>query len=71
MNPLTFTVTGMKCGGCAARAKEAVSKLPGVESAEFDHQAGTGVVRGGVAPEAVVEALAAVGYAATVTRRQR
>jgi copper chaperone len=61
-----FSVKGMKCGGCAAKAKAAVAALAGVQSAEFDHQAGSGVVQGDVDPQAVIRALAAVGYTASV-----
>ncbi len=31
-----YSVRGMKCGGCIAKATEAVSNLPGFVSAEFD-----------------------------------
>ena len=62
-----FRVQGMKCGGCEATAKDAVSKLPGYLDAVFDHKTESGLVTGEVDPQAVVRALAAVGYAATVT----
>lgn len=60
-----FSVQGMKCGGCVARAQEAVSKLDGYEGAEFDFKSGSGVVRGEVDPEAVIHALTKLGYPAT------
>ncbi|MBI3777635.1 MAG: heavy-metal-associated domain-containing protein [Gammaproteobacteria bacterium] len=59
-----YRVSGMKCGGCIAKATEAVSKLPGYVSAEFDLKNGTAVVRGGVDPQSVVNALTKVGYPA-------
>jgi copper chaperone len=59
-----FSVKGMKCGGCVARAKEAVSKLDGYEDAEFDFKSGSGMVRGAVDPEAVIHALTKLGYPA-------
>jgi copper chaperone CopZ len=63
---LTLTVKGMKCGGCVAKATEAVSRLPGYEGAEFDLQTGIGVIRGEVEPQAAVDALTRAGYPATV-----
>ena len=61
-----FSVKGMKCGGCVAKATEAVSKLPGYVSADFDLRTGSGVVKGSVDPQAVVKALTQVGYPAQV-----
>ncbi len=64
-----FHVTGMKCDGCIAKAKEALSALPGYVGAEFDLKAGTAVVRGDVDPQAVAQALTEVGYPAVVKSR--
>ena len=61
-----YKVSGMKCGGCIAKATEAVSKLPSYVSAEFDLKSGKAVVKGGVDPQAVVNALTKVGYPAKV-----
>jgi len=61
-----YSVTGMKCGGCVAKAMEAVSKVPGYVSAEFDLKTGSAVVKGSVDPQAVVNALTQVGYPAQV-----
>ena len=61
-----YSVRGMKCGGCVAKATEALSKLPGYVSAEFDLKSGKVVVKGGVDPQAVVNALTKVGYPAEV-----
>jgi copper chaperone len=63
-----YSVKGMKCGGCVAKATETVSKLPGYVSAEFDLKSGTAVVKGGVDPQAVVSALTKVGYPAEVNQ---
>jgi len=60
-----YAVSGMKCGGCEARAREAVSRLPGFAEARFDHKAGEGVVKGAVDSNAVIKALAAIGYSAS------
>ena len=60
------SVKGMKCGGCVARATEAVSKLPGYQACEFDLKSATGVVKGDVDPQAVARALTEAGYPAQV-----
>lgn len=59
-----YRVSGMKCGGCITKATEALSKLPGYVSAEFDLKSGTAVVKGGVDPQSVVNALTKAGYPA-------
>ncbi|MFQ6023827.1 MAG: heavy-metal-associated domain-containing protein [Acidiferrobacterales bacterium] len=59
-----FKVTGMKCDGCIAQAREALSKIPGFVDARFGLNAGTAVVQGDVEPQAVVQALTEVGYPA-------
>jgi len=61
-----FSVKGMKCGGCVAKATEAVSKLPGYQASEFDLKTASAVVKGSVDPQAVVQALNQVGYPAEV-----
>lgn len=60
----SYSVRGMKCGGCVAKATAVLSRLPGYVTAEFDLRAGTAVVRGGVDPQAVVKALNSLGYPA-------
>lgn len=59
-----YSVSGMKCGGCVAKATEAVSKLPGFVEARFDLAAKSAVVKGGVDPRAVIRALNKAGYPA-------
>lgn len=59
-----YSVSGMKCGGCIARATEAVSKLPGFVEARFDLAAKSAVVKGRVDPQAVIRALNGAGYPA-------
>jgi copper chaperone len=61
-----FDVQNMKCGGCSAAAESAVSKLPGVESASFDHASNSGTVTGDVDPQQVIDALTAEGYPASL-----
>ncbi|MBI3574166.1 MAG: heavy-metal-associated domain-containing protein [Gammaproteobacteria bacterium] len=54
----------MKCGGCIAKATDALAKLPGYVAAEFDLKAGTAIVKGNVDPQSVVKTLTAAGYPA-------
>lgn len=66
INQTRFSVKGMKCGGCVAKATEAVSKLPGYETCEFDLKSASAVVKGDVDPDAVAKALTQAGYPAQV-----
>ncbi len=59
-----YSVQGMKCGGCIAKATDALSKLPGYVTAEFDLKAGIVTVRGNIDPQSVVKTLTAAGYPA-------
>lgn len=61
-----FYVTGMTCDGCVKKATEAVSKVQGYESAEFDLDAGTAELTGDVDPQAVTQTLTEVGYPTVV-----
>ena len=65
-----FHVTGMSCGGCEAAAKNTASRLPGYVDATFDAKANSGVVVGDVDPNAVIAALAKVGYTASLQDAQ-
>jgi len=62
-----LTVSGMKCGGCVARAQAALQLLPGYRDSEFDLKAGTAVVRGTLSPEEAVRAVTGAGYSAKVS----
>lgn len=55
----------MKCSGCVARARAAIERLEGVDDVDVDLASGTALVRGAVAPQAVIDALADVGYPAS------
>lgn len=64
MTDITYTVTGMTCGHCAAAVTEEVSAVPGVQTVEVDVEAGTVLVRGdGVSDEQVRAAVDEAGYA--------
>ena len=61
---IRLRVQGIKCDGCIARAREALSKAPGVVDAEFDLKAGTALVKGSADPQAIAQVLTATGYPA-------
>ena len=61
-----YAVIGLKCGGCEARAREAVCRLPGCTEASFNHKTGQGVVKGDIDSHAVIKALADIGYTAII-----
>ena len=48
---LTYTITGMTCGGCAAKVKSVFLKHPDVLSAEVSHQEGTAKVQADRKPD--------------------
>ncbi len=48
---LSYTITGMTCGVCAAKVKSAFLKHPDVLSAEVSHQEGTAKVRADINPD--------------------
>lgn len=59
-----YSVQGMKCGGCIAKATDAVSKLPGFVEVRFDLATKSAVIKGSVEPQAVIQALNGAGYPA-------
>lgn len=61
-----FDVNGMKCGGCVAKAQEALKAVPGLADAKVDLAGKSAVVTGDVDPAAVIAALQKVGYPANV-----
>jgi len=63
---IQFYVQGMKCEGCVKNARKHLAQVPGFESADFDLEAGTAVVRGDIDPQAAVKAFAEAGYSAVV-----
>lgn len=61
-----FIVSGMKCEGCVATVKEALTQVVGYEDAQVDLAEGVASVRGDVDPQAVCQVLAQAGYPAVV-----
>lgn len=63
---IRLTVTGLKCGGCVAKAQAALKGLPGYRDSEFDLKTGTAVVRGTLGAEEAARAVTSAGYPATI-----
>jgi len=61
-----FEVNGMKCNGCLVTATAAIESVAGVINAKVDLAEKSAVVKGTADPRAVIDALAKVGYPATV-----
>ncbi|OWT65577.1 mercury(II) reductase [Candidimonas nitroreducens] len=61
-------ITGMTCDSCAAHVKEALDKVPGVQSARVSYLKGTAqlAVEQGTSPDALTAAVAGLGYKATL-----
>jgi copper chaperone len=61
-----FEVKNMKCGGCVAKVKETALATPGVLAVDVDLPAGTAWVEGDFDAQALMDALCAVGYPASL-----
>lgn len=64
----TLKITGMTCDSCAAHVKEALEKVPGVQSALVSYPKGTAqlAIVPGTSPDALTAAVAGLGYRATL-----
>lgn len=60
-----LAVEGMKCGGCVANVKKALSAVPGVTGVDVDLGAKRATVQGSASTDALVAAVQAAGYRAT------
>ena len=67
--PVELAVEGMSCASCVGRVERGLRAVPGVDEAGVNLATGRATVRGGASPEALVEAIGKVGYAATVIDR--
>lgn len=65
-----YNVTGMSCAACSARVEKAVNAVDGVESCTVSLLTNSMGVEGDAAPEAVIAAVTAAGYGATVKGEQ-
>jgi mercuric reductase len=61
-------IAGMTCDSCAAHVKEALEKVPGVQSARVSYPKGTAQLATlpGTSPDALTAAVAGLGYKATL-----
>ncbi len=65
MKKEVYKITGMSCGGCAARVKQAAMNVPGVQSAEVDLERGLLHVENEDAEaQEIVEAVERMGFGA-------
>ena len=61
-----YTVTGMSCAACSARVEKAVSAVPGVTSCSVSLLTNSMGVEGTASAEAIVSAVQAAGYGASL-----
>ena len=61
-----YTVTGMSCAACSARVEKAVSAVPGVTSCSVSLLTNSMGVEGTASAEAVISAVQAAGYGASL-----
>ena len=61
-----FIVTGMSCAACSARVEKAVSKVEGVTSCSVSILTNSMGVEGTAADQAIIQAVEAAGYGASV-----
>ncbi len=64
-----YLVTGMSCAACSSRVEKAVSKVEGVTSCSVSLLTNSMGVEGTAAPEAVIRAVEAAGYGASLKKR--
>ncbi len=58
-----LTIRGMSCGHCARRVREALLKLPGLDSVQVDQPSGTATIEGAVPEPATLRtAVEEAGY---------
>ncbi len=64
----TLKITGMTCDSCAVHVKDALEKVPGVQSADVSYAKGSAklAIEVGTSPDALTAAVAGLGYRATL-----
>ncbi len=65
-----YQVTGMSCAACSARVEKAVTGLDGVTACSVNLLTGAMGVEGSVSPEAVIKAVEAAGYGASLQTKE-
>ena len=66
-----YNVTGMSCAACSARVEKAVSKVPGVTECSVSLLTNSMGVEGDAAPKAVIAAVRAAGYGASLKSAEK
>ena len=66
-----FDVTGMSCAACSARVEKAVSHVPGVTACAVSLLTNSMGVEGTAADQAIIDAVQAAGYGASVKGAQQ
>ena len=61
-----YTVTGMSCAACSARVEKAVGQVPGVKACAVSLLTNSMGVEGTAEPDAVIAAVKAAGYGASL-----
>ena len=61
-----YTVTGMSCAACSARVEKAVGQVPGVKACAVSLLTNSMGVEGTAEPEAIIAAVKAAGYGASL-----
>lgn len=69
MQTYRFEISGMSCGGCAARAERAMAAVPGVTLAHVNFADKTAIVEGTVTADQVAAAACDAGYPAAEIAR--
>jgi len=65
--PITLSVSGMTCGGCAGTVKRVLTQVAGVTGIEVDLASGRAVVAGTAQPQDLVEAVKGAGFGAQLS----
>ena len=66
-----YNVTGMSCAACSARVEKAVSNVPGVTACSVSLLTNSMGVEGTAAEQAIIDAVQAAGYGASVKGAQQ
>jgi copper chaperone CopZ len=65
--PISLSISGMTCDGCAQSVKRILLKVPGVTQVQVDFRDGSALVEGNASAQALAEAIAGAGYGVKTT----
>ena len=68
MTTTTYDVKGMTCGHCVRSVTEEITGVEGVSAVDVNLEAGTAMVTGDAAPDAVKAAVVEAGFEVTAAR---